>query len=68
MDSMLEQEFEDCKNGKKGVMPYNGGRTIRFVWHNGKGYGRECILSLRKEGVEVAIKLHKEIVELNKKG
>ena len=66
---MLEEYFEDCKKGKIGVMPYmEGQRTITFVWHNNKGYGREAKLSLTKEGMEEALKLHKEIEELNKKG
>jgi len=67
-DTLLEKYFKDCKKGKMGVMPYNEGQTtIRFVWTNGKGYGRICDLSLTKEGKEEAWKLIKEIDKLNEK-
>ncbi len=67
-ETILEEYFKDCKEGKKGVMPYmEGQRTITFVWTNGKGYGRKAKLSLTKEGVEEAWELNKEIEKLNKK-
>ncbi|KKK88044.1 hypothetical protein LCGC14_2747170 [marine sediment metagenome] len=67
-ETILEGYFKDCKKGKMGVMPYmEGQRTIIFVWHNNKGYGREAKLSLTKEGMEEALKLYKEIEKLNKK-
>lgn len=66
-ETILEGYFEDCKKGKMGVMPYmEGQRTITFVWYNHKGFGREAKLSLTKEGMNEAIKLYKELEELNK--
>ena len=65
---MLEEFFEDCKKGIKGVMPYcEADRKITFVWTNGKGYGRISESTLTKEGRKLALKLYKEIEELNKK-
>lgn len=67
-ETILEGYFKDCKKGEMGVMPYSEGqRKITFVWTNGKGYGRIVELSLTKEGMEEALKLHKEIEKLNKK-
>ena len=67
-ETILEEYFKKCKKGEIGVMPYfKGQRTITFVWHNNKGYGREAKLGLTKEGMEEALKLIKEIDKLNKK-
>jgi len=67
-ETILEGYFKECKKGKMGVMPYyEGKRTITFVWYNNKGYGRQAILNLTKEGMKEAFKLHKEIERLNKK-
>lgn len=66
--TILEGYFENCKKGEMGVMPYSEGqRSIIFVWHNNKGYGREAKLGLTKEGMKEAFKLHKEIKKLNEK-
>ena len=67
--TILEEYFDDCKKGKKGVMPYyEGCSTIEFVWTNGKGYGRICKLSLTKEGKDEAWKLYQDICKINDKG
>ncbi len=66
MKSILVDYFKKCKKGKMGVMPYmDGQRSITFVWHNHKGFGREAKIGLTKEGMEEALKLYKEIRKLN---
>lgn len=68
MTSLIEEEFRNCRMGHKGVMPYcEGERKITFVWTNKKGYGRISENTLTKEGMKLALKLYKEIEELNKK-
>lgn len=65
--SILETYFAECKKGKMGVMPYMEGQSkIKFVWTNGKGWGREAVLTMNKDGKKEAWKLYQDIEKLNK--